>query len=160
MNNKRWDKSISALSAIVMLTVFAISILSVLLGGAQVYSRLTRRDGDSFDSRTCAGYLQTKVRSAEGPVTVEPFGDTQALCFYQQANGRRYVTRVYCYEGYLMELFSLQSGEFSPLDGEKLMPAQSLTCHLEGSRLCLVLTDQYGSEQSLYMALPCQEVSP
>lgn len=159
MKNKPWDKSISALSAIVMLTVFAISILSVLLGGAQVYSRLTERDAQSFDSRTCAGYLRAKVRSAEGQVTVEAFGDAQALCIRQQINGRSYATRVYCHEGYLMELFSLDGVEFSPADGEKLMPAQSLTGSVEGSFLRLTVTDTQGAQQ-LYLALPCQEVSP
>ena len=48
-----------------MLLVFAVALLAVLLGGANVYDRLTARDSESYDSRTCVQYLTTKVRQSE-----------------------------------------------------------------------------------------------
>ena len=73
--------------------VFAVCVLIVLLTGAKAYRGLTERDRTAYDRRTCVQYIATKVRQGdvEGGVTVEPFGDTAALCMRQYG----FVTRVY-----------------------------------------------------------------
>lgn len=53
------------LLALLLLLVFAVCVLSVLLTGAGTYQTLTRRDQDSYDRRTAAQYLATRVRQAD-----------------------------------------------------------------------------------------------
>ena len=65
MKLDRRHKGISSLAALLMLLVFAFALLAVLLGGANVYDRLTARDNESYDSRTCVQYLTTKVRQSD-----------------------------------------------------------------------------------------------
>ena len=57
---------------------------SVLLTGAGVYQRLTQRDRQAYDQRTCAQYLAAKVRQAPGPqsVSLSSFGDSASVSAY------------------------------------------------------------------------------
>lgn len=146
---------IDGLLALLLFGVFAASILSVLLTGAQVYQRLTRRDQSAYDQRTCVQYLATKVRQAAvgGRVTVEPFGGVDALVIREEIGGEDYLTRIYCYEGWLWELFTAEGDGFLPEDGEKLLSAQDLTLELSGGLLRAQLTDSGGQTLSLTLAL-------
>ena len=79
------EHALVPIAALLTFALFAIGILSVLLGGSQVYRRLTLRDQRSYDSRTCTQYIATKLRQAPAPdaVSVAPFGDSDALLIQQ-----------------------------------------------------------------------------
>ena len=125
----------SGLVALLTFLLFAISILFVLLNGAGVYRRLTQRDQYSYDSRTCAQYVATKMRQAPSPtaVSADTFGTVDSLVISQHIEGSVFVTRIYCYENWLMELFTLADGDFYPEDGEKILPLSSLSVSQDGS---------------------------
>ena len=146
---------IDGLLALLLFGVFAASILSVLLTGAQVYQRLTQRDQNAYDQRTCVQYLATKVRQAAvgSRVTVEQFGGADALTITEELGGEEYLTRIYCYDGWLWELFTADRDGFLPEDGEKLLSAQALTLELSGGLLRAELTDSSGQTLSLTLAL-------
>ena len=137
------ERSLSALAALLTFALFAIGILSVLLGGANAYRRLTQRDQHSYDSRTCAQYIATKLRQVPSPdaVTVAPFGESDGLFITETIGDSTYLTRVYCHDGWLMELFTISDGEFHPEDGEKILPLQSLSLTRNGSLISIQLTD-------------------
>lgn len=130
-----------AVAALLVLAIFAVGILSVLLGGAGVYERLSRRDSRAYESRTAVQYLAAKVRQAEQFPRVETFGGGDALVFCQQIGGREYVTRVYCHDGWLRELFTAADGQLLPEDGEKILPMQTLSARIEGELLTAALYD-------------------
>lgn len=141
--------------ALLLFGVFAVCILSVLLTGADAYRRLSARDRDSFDRRTAAQYLTTRVRQGDraGLLWVEEFGGGTALVLAEDIDGERYLTRVYCWDGAVRELFSAADGGFSPEDGEILMAAQRLCFSLEGSLLTVELTAPSGTCQRLTLYL-------
>ena len=120
--------------------VFAVCVLAVLLTGAKAYRGLTQRDQAAYDRRTCVQYIATRVRQGDvaGGVAVEPFEDTTALAMTQDG----YTTRVYWYDGYLMELYTSEDAELSPEDGEQIMPLESLTLSMEDG----LLTAEIGCE--------------
>ena len=120
-----------------MLAVFALSILGVLLGGAGIYRRLTQDSRERYNSRTCMQYFATKLRQAPGEAAVETFGDCQALTLREHIDGRDYVTRIYCHEGWLMELFTPAGGGYAPEDGEKILPLEELDMELDQGLLQL-----------------------
>jgi len=136
------NKSISGIAALLMLAVFGLGILGVLLGGARIYRDLTARGSADYDRRTCLQYLRTKINQSPGSaqISVEPFGEQEGLFIRQTLNGQTYVTRIYCYEGWLMELFSLDTAGFIPTDGEKIMPLEDLTFRLQGTLLTAELS--------------------
>ena len=151
MKNYTKERSLSALAALLTFALFALGILSVLLGGANVYRRLTQRDQHSYDSRTCTQYIATKLRQAPSPgaVAVAPFGDGDCLFITEAIGDSAYLTRVYCYDGWLMELFTVADGEFAPEDGEKILPLQSLSLSRNGSLITVQLTGLDYSSQIL-----------
>ena len=128
------------LAALLLFGVFAVCVLAVLLTGADAYGRLTQRDREAHDRRSCIQYVATRIRQSDtaGGVTVEPFGDTTALVLGEGD----FVTRVYCYEGYIMELYcAADDTELTPQDGERVMAADSLDLYLEDGLLWIAVVD-------------------
>ena len=151
MRNFLKNGSLSGLVALLTFVLFAISILFVLLNGAGVYRRLTQRDQYSYDSRTCVQYVATKMRQAPSPaaISTDTFGTVDSLRISQDIEGLEFVTRIYCYENWLMEIFTLADGDFLPEDGEKILPLSSLSVSQDGSVFSFILTDTEGNTQHL-----------
>ena len=149
---KRFTK-ITDLPALLTFAVFAVCILMVLLYGARVYGQLVQHGEESFRLRTATQYLYTRVQQAES-VTVTEFEDCEALTIKEQVDGESYITRVYCYDGYLWELFCMEHAALHPEDGEKILPvermgmkleAETLTSDLDGCILLLQLRGKAGA---------------
>ena len=157
MKKTRRQSSISSFSALVSFGLFALCVLCVLFSAAGVYSRLTQRGEESYARRTGAQYVSTRVRQG-GAVRVESFDTVEALVLCEQVEGEEYLTRVYCYEGWLMELFSHRDAELFPADGEKLIPMRSFSPALEKDLLHVELWDEFGVQTQLVYHLGEQEV--
>ena len=143
--------SISTLGPWLLLAVFGAGILAVLLSGAGAYRDLVQRDRQAYDSRTASQFLTTKVR--QNPhAEVTRFGDGDCLLLRETYDGVEYWTRIYCHDGWLMELFTLGGADFAPEDGEKVLPAQSLTLRQEAGLLHVLLTDGSGTETVLVLS--------
>lgn len=149
MNEQYKMRSLSTVAALLCLAVFAVGILSVLLGGVRAYTRMTQRDQIAYENRSAVQYFATKVRQISGSeaVSVAPFGDGQALVIADVVDGDMYLTRIYCYQGWLMELYSAP-GNFNLEDGEKLLPLKGLELALEGRLLTAVYTAEDGTTQT------------
>lgn len=144
MNTNKQNNFISAVAALCLLAVFGVMVLGLLLSGARVYNNLTARGSRDFDRRTCQQYLSTKLHQAQSPdsIHVTQFGSGDALFLYESYGNRRYVTRVYCHNGWLMELFTVDSQAFSPEDGEKILPLDTLKIQEDQGLLTLNLQMQ------------------
>lgn len=141
---------IDGLLILLLFGLFAACVLMVLLTGAGAYSRLTERDRLAYDRRVCAQYIAERVHQADsaGCVTVEPFGDATALALSQDG----YVTRVYWYDGYMMELYTDEESELEPSDGERIMELEGLSLSMDGGLLTAELSDG-GKTQTLRLSL-------
>ncbi len=155
MKDYKNERSLSTVAALLLLAVFAVGVLAVLLSGAQSYRRLTQQDQIAFDSRTVAQYLASKLRQAPGPeaASISDFGGTAALQIIQQIDGEEYVTHIYCHDGWLMELFSIAQGDFSPEDGEKVLPASDLRITRQQDLLTVELLDGSGEPVCLKLSI-------
>lgn len=122
------EKSISSVAALMLLAVFSLSVLGVLLGGVRVYKNLTEQGANDYNRRTCLQFLSTKLKQAQTPDSLEirKFGDGDALFILEIYGKRTFVTRIYCHNGWLMELFTLDEEGFAPEDGEKILPLDDL----------------------------------
>ena len=148
----------SALAVLLLFGVFAGCVLGVLLTGADAYQRLTGRGQAAFDERPAAQYLATRVRQADaaGRVSAGEFGTldgVDTLFLEETIDGERYTTRIYCWKGYLCELFGAADGDFAPEDGEKVLELQSLTLTLSDGILQAELTGPEGRTQRLVLHL-------
>lgn len=136
--------------------VFAVCVLIVLLTGARAYRGLTDRDRAAYDRRTCVQYIATKVRQGDltGGVAVEPFGDAAALCLKDPEG---FITRLYCFDGWLMELYTFADGALEPQDGERIMPLAGLELTLEDGLLTAELQAGEGVTDTLRLSLRSEE---
>lgn len=142
-------------------TVFAACILLVLLTGADRYHALAVRDEAAFEQRTPLQYVVAKVRSAdgEGDVFVSSFDDPadrgsgDTLFLRELIDGTAYVTRIYYEDGYLRELFTEETADTAPEDGEKVMEAAGMKLQAAGGRLIVSVTGTDGTVSSLTISL-------
>jgi hypothetical protein len=153
---------IDGVFVLLLFCVFAACVLLVLLTGAGSYQRLTARDEESYDRRVCVQYIAARVRHADQAQSVyvgdfdgnrSDSGDT--LHLLEEIDGEQYDTRIYCYDGYVRELFASSDGDFAPEDGDTVLPAQSLSfsCDPSTELLTVHTANAAGQESSLSLAL-------
>ena len=139
MKEKRME--MTQVLALLTLTVFALCLLLVLLNGAGVYRNLVDRSEENYDRRTALHYLTTRVRQADA-VQIGVLQDCEALILVEQVQEETFLTWIYCWDGWLWELYAIPGGSFSPEDGQRVLEAESLSCSLDGSLLTLELDHQ------------------
>lgn len=151
MRQKQIQHHMDALAALLLFGVFAVCVLVVLLTGADAYSRLTRRDQAIGDRRTCTQYIATRVRQADqlDGVAVERVEDTDVLIL----GSGEYVTYVYCYEGWLMELYAWSGEPLVLEDGWQLLEMEKMALSLESGLLSVEIVNAEGNQDSLLLSL-------
>lgn len=141
---KKKHEAVTGLGGLLVLAVFALCILLVLLTGADLYRGLVESGEESYLRRTALQYLTTRVRQAES-VEIGSFDGCDALILEEEGA----LTRVYCYDGWLRELYTVPEATASAGAGEKLLEAESLTLKREENLLTLTLDGE-----TLYLWLP------
>lgn len=144
MNRKSGKLNISGVAATILFAVFAVCILSLLLSGAGVYRRITTADDAAFNRRTASQYVITKLQGASNAAAVSAgtFGKSDAILIEESIDGKIYVTRIYCFDGWLRELWSAQEDELSPEAGEKILEIESLKVSRQDDLLKLELEEK------------------
>ena len=143
---------VTRLLGLLVFTLFALCILTVLLTGADIYSDLTDRGQASYARRTASQYITTRVRQSND-IRVEDFDGCDALVIRETIGNRVCFTRVYCYDGFIRELFTIGTGTFSPEDGEKILEAEALSLSVQRDLLTAALFLPDGSTQQLTLLL-------
>jgi hypothetical protein len=141
MNKKLKQIDATAPAPLLIFTIFAACILIVLIFGANIYRTFTERDRTGYDHRTIAQYITTRVRQSDADTLpfVGDFNDTSGketgnTFFIREKLGDvTCLTRLYCHDGYLYELFAPDGMDFDPADGEQILPLNELTFRLEGN---------------------------
>ena len=139
---------------LVLLTLFAAAVLAVLLFAAGAGRRLAARDEAAFARRTALQYVAARIRSGGAEITVEDFaGPDSTLCIREELGGETYLTRLYCYDGALRELFCGANEEMAPENGEIIVLAEDMRFTRSGSRVSVLSRDGNGREACLTLAL-------
>ena len=151
MKREKIQHHMDGLLLLLLFGVFAVCVLSVLLTGAKAYRRLTLRDQEAYSRRTCVQYIATRVRQGdmEGAVTVEPFGEGDALVMAKDG----YVTRVYWHDGWLMEMYAGEDVQLAPEDGEKIMELDGLAMSMDGGLLTVEVDGGDAGTDTLRLSL-------
>lgn len=139
---------------LLVFSLFAACVLMVLLTGADAYQRLVERDQTAFDRRSCAQYLATKVRQgdSQGQIWVDTFAEDEGpQCLYLEEDG--YLTQIYCYDGWLRELYAQPDAGLEPQDGEQVLQAQDLELSLKEGLLTLTVTTPQGERITQQLSL-------
>ena len=143
-------KSMSGVLVLLIFAVFTVSVLLVLLSGADTVKKLTQRDQNTYHHRTAVQYLTTKVRQSDqsGAVSVGETDGCSTLVLTEKIDGITYETRIYCYDGWLRELYTTAAAVVPPAVGTPILEAESLALGREGDVLTLALGEE---EVRLYL---------
>ena len=111
-----------------------------------VYRSVEDSAGKHSAGRVALSYLGSQLRAgdAEGTIYVTAFGDGDALVIRDGA----YETVLYCYDGYLMELYTERDEDVRPDWGTEIVEAQSLSVRKHGQLLQLSVVISTGEEVS------------
>lgn len=155
MKERNRKLNVDTLLVLVLFGVFALCALAAVLQGARIYRGLTQRGQESYNERTAAQYISARLHHAdcEASVAVANTGSVSCLEFTETIDGEEYITRVYCYEGYIRELFSASSLEFRPWDGECIIPAREVSFSLENGLVKTEIVDENGDRLEVFTAL-------
>ena len=150
MRFKRPKHHTDGLVTLLLFGVFAACVLSVLLTGAKVYRDITAGNQEEYGRRTCAQFLATKMRQAQSGDSVRV--EDNVLSFREVIDGEVYVTSIYCFDGWLREIFTFEGWEYSPEDGEKIIEAQDLRLSLDDGLLSVDIVDGSGNSTHMVMS--------
>jgi len=153
MKNEQKQLKMGSFLALMIFGVFGVCILLVLLLGADGYQRMRERDTAVYESRTAVQYLTTRLRQADraAGVLAADFDGLDALVLREEWEGEAYETKLYCYDGWLMELYAAADSDLSPADGEKILELQGLSLSMEDGFLRAELSLPDGREETVLL---------
>ena len=137
MKTQMKTNSFGGILTLLAFALLIVSLLMVLLTGADVVNRLTERDSENYDRRTAVSYIAMRIHQSDsdGMLSVGTYYDNDVLIISEEINGMTFQTLIYCYDGYLYELFCREGYAPSPEFGEKILPADSLSLNDAGSHI-------------------------
>lgn len=147
--------SFDVILTMLLFGVFTCSVLAVLMMGAQSYQGIATTIQESYEERTCLQYIATKIThfSGENAVTVTEFGDGSALALEQTINDNDYITYIYCYNGYAMELFCEKGVYLEPSAGFHIMEVAELSMVAVADNLIHLTCTGSGGSAELFVGL-------
>ena len=142
--NRRGGQKFDLLAVLLILCIFSVTVLSLLLTGAKTYRNITQKDQISQKEQIESLYISNKIFQAKtaDAVRVATEDGVQVLCIESEEGGEPCITRIYCCNGWIMELFSDADYKFRAGDGEKITPADSLQLSLEDGFLTVEIGAQ------------------
>ena len=153
MKERRFQ--IQQVLTLLTLTVFALCLLLVLLTGASAYGKLVDRGEIAYGRRTGLQYLTTRLRQAE-TVEIGTLDGCEALVLGEMIAGEEYTTHIYCYAGWLRELYAVPGAKLPPQAGEAILEAETFSLKQEGNLLRI----QFGTDELLFHLPTGMEVGP
>ena len=114
---------VDILFVLTLFFVFALSALTLVVLGANIYRSTVNHMDENFTDRTSYAYITQKLRQNDeaGTISVSTFGDNNACVITQDINNTIYNTYIYEYDGWLCELLARADMDMDPQDGTKIL---------------------------------------
>lgn len=128
------------------LTIVLCALYLLLAGGlallaGQAYQATVQSSDQTALPRTALSYLVNQVRrgDAAGGLSVTRFGDSDALALEEDG----YTTLLYCWDGWLRELYAQTDLSFTPADGTQILPLDALEIGQQGGLLTFTVRSDH-----------------
>jgi len=128
MMKKALSQKIDTVFVLIIFCVFAVSVLMVLMLGANIYQNVTETTQDGSDESLVLSFFWSRIKNDDiaGTISIGQFHGCPALFFDEEIDGVGYRTILYNYNGWLYELFSEKELDFYPEDGTQIISAFNL----------------------------------
>ena len=123
------SQRLDTIFVLLIFSVFAISVLIVLMLGASIYQNMAEVSQEGADERAVLAYIWTKSKNFNdaGMIYVAEYHGENALMIDEEFSGVRYQTVIYHYNGWLYELFTEKNLGLGRDSGEKIMRLEDLS---------------------------------
>lgn len=124
---RRADRMAGRTAALALFTLFAVALLLALVAGVRVYAALVSAEDAVEDDRFATGLLVNSVRGADAIDAVGAAAGPQgeALVLTERARGGAFQTRIYMYDGMLMQEYAVQDAPFNPQSATPVLATDS-----------------------------------
>lgn len=159
---KKQSHSIDVIFVLVIFCILAVSLLIVLMTGAQSYNGIKDSMEEQYSEYTCVNYIATKIRHNDtaGDVYMDSLKDgTPALCLVETHGTEKFVTYIYHHDGYVKEMFTFFGNDFDPNMGSKIVEVESLNIETNGSLVSISCTADSDRSASVGISLRSMEVA-
>jgi len=158
MKIKKHAHTIDNIFTITIFLIFIATLFVILTSGAKVYNNLSQKTDKRYNEVTALSYISNKVRSYNeaGKIYITSFGGADALALEQTIDAEDYVTLLYCYNGYLMELYYKKGTDFAPGDGAEILAVSDIKFEYARTDLLRVAAVYEDTKNELYINLACE----
>lgn len=129
IKHKIINRSSEVIFTMLLFLLFTFMILSVLISGVSVYKNTEEVMRNRYEERTAIAYVMTRLRQCDSynAVSVDSINSINSLVLIrEELLGNEYKTYIYCYNGWIHELFVDAYMEFDPEAGTRIVEAEGL----------------------------------
>ena len=165
MRQSATGQKIGNLMALVIFCAFTAAVLLVLMLGANIYQGISSRNSASADQRLAVSYIEAKLRHNDTWNAVylgsfqsnEGATDIPTLYLEEDYDSIIYNTMIYCYDGWIRELYCEKGLEFAPDAGIKVLPAKNLDFSFDPQTglISIICVDNQGATLRLNVLPRC-----
>jgi len=121
-------RSIDTVFVLIVFSIFAFSVLMVLMLGAGVYRNVNDISRAEQHEHTALSYIWTKVKNFDeaNAISVGEFDGVPAIFIDEELAGTKFRTAIYVNDGWLLELFSEKALEFSLQSGRRIVQVDNI----------------------------------
>ena len=129
MNKALKGRNIDTVFVLIVFSIFALSVLMVLMLGASVYKNINDISRAGQQEHMALSYIWTKVKNFddENAISVGNFEGIPAIFIDETLGDTEFRTAIYIYDGWLLELFSEKALTFSPDSGTRITQINNMT---------------------------------
>lgn len=111
---------------VILLATFAICAFSLIIVGANVYSRTASSMNQNYEKRIDISYITEKIRQwdEQNGIHIGTFHNKTALIHKEMINDKEYFTYIYQEDGALRELMVRKGLNTQKMQGEKIVSAK------------------------------------
>lgn len=158
MRQKSTTHVVDFLFTIGLFGVLAVSVLMVVLLGADVYQKVTADMASNFNSRTSLSYVAEKVRqndSVNGISCGKTANGTDALILKQAIGAQTYATWIFAADGSLREVLVQDGATVKDTDGQPIMELSGFFAEMTDGLLVVTTIDNEGEQRELVLSPRC-----
>ena len=149
-------KTIQNVFVLLLLSLFACLSTFLVTIGAQLYRNTVDSAERNNNSRIMTAVVRSTILAQDGgKISVERLDDwgINALTITEEIDGETYRTRLFAYEGYLLETYMGEEVEFNPEYGEELCDLKEFEPEINGKQLTVRLKATDDTESTIRMTL-------
>jgi len=163
---KLFRGSTDVIFIMLLFLLFILMVLFVLISGVSVYKNTERLMASRYEERTALAYIINKLHQSDysGAVQIETFeytaetaADTDlinALVITEEYEGHSFKNYIYCYGGWIRELYAPAEVEFDPEIGAAVVEAVSIAFFMHENDIVYVeCGNAHGKMLSTYVCL-------